>query len=502
MPETFDTTSTRAFNPHRVQPRDRDMPHPRTYSERILRVAAALGLAAALTAPAAWPASIGDINGDGKDDILLRSNDGRWLYNAMDGRRRIRDLSGFADLPSDWAWRYQGMGDFDGDGDDDVLLRHDNGRWYVYVMDGRDAPDEGVRLVMYANADWQLAAIGDLNGDGTDDVLLRHRSNGRWYYYPVQDGAVAERPRLCRPLPPPGLATPGCWRPQRRRPRRCPPTPCRRALVVLPDERQAQCRGGTRDRPDRDGCGLADRRGRRLRRHGRRRDPAPAHRRALATLRDGRSDAHCGRPRRGADHAQRRLRLRRHRRLERRRQRRRAPAPRQRPLVLLPDGRPRLHRGTGYDQRDRPASLEHGRPRHGLGTGRVLRRRRHRPVRPTRVQRAIQGLLRRATNRSRRRRQPLPRQAGQHVGREQLATVVEPRHVPVVRRDRGRRPGVLRHAGLLRPAADVRDDAFGQAQGPVPLHAGHCGVPRPGVHGSGRSGLRREFRGARRTTTA
>ena len=161
---------------------------PRT-NHALALAAAFAGLA--LTGATAGAASIGDLNGDGNDDILLRNADGRWLYNAMEGRRRIANLSGFADLPSDWSWHYQGMGDFDGDGSDDVLLRHDNGRWYVYHMDGRDAPDQGTRLAMYASQDWQLAAIGDLNGDLTDDVLLRHRKNGRWYYYPVSDGAVA-----------------------------------------------------------------------------------------------------------------------------------------------------------------------------------------------------------------------------------------------------------------------------------------------------------------------
>ena len=155
------------------------------------RIPGAFALALACCAPPVSAASIGDLDGDGRDDILLRGADARWLYNAMDGRRRIGASSGPANLPGDWSWRYQGIGDFDGDGDDDVLLRdYGTGRWHYYPMDGRDVPD-GVRLAMYAHRDWRLAAVGDFDGDGTDDVLLRHVRNGRWYYYPVVRGAVA-----------------------------------------------------------------------------------------------------------------------------------------------------------------------------------------------------------------------------------------------------------------------------------------------------------------------
>ena len=73
-------------------------------------------------------------------------------------------------------FEFVGVGDFEGDGIDDILLRKtsDNGLW---VWEDGNA----------SKASWQVTpgngfkveAIGDYNGDGKDDVLVREY-NTRW----------------------------------------------------------------------------------------------------------------------------------------------------------------------------------------------------------------------------------------------------------------------------------------------------------------------------------
>ena len=130
-------------------------------------------------------AGIGDFNGDGNDDVLLRNEDGRWFYYPMDGRRHITSQRGLADLTRKLDWQVAGIGDFNGDGNDDVLLRNEDGRWFYYPMDGRrHITGERGLADLTRKLDWQVAGIGDLNGDGKDDVLLRNE-DGRWFYYPM-----------------------------------------------------------------------------------------------------------------------------------------------------------------------------------------------------------------------------------------------------------------------------------------------------------------------------
>ena len=154
------------------------------------RVVETLGTGSAdLTTNLDWRvAGIADFDNDGMDDVLLRhSITHRWWYYAMDERTHVASKSGpVDDLPDDASWAVAGVGDLDGDGSADVLLRHaTNGTWEYFPMHGRDVVAAGSGAInLPTGSAWKLAGLADLNGDGLDDALLRNTS-GTWHWYPL-----------------------------------------------------------------------------------------------------------------------------------------------------------------------------------------------------------------------------------------------------------------------------------------------------------------------------
>ena len=120
----------------------------------------------------------GDFNGDDRDDIIWRNDNGaftEWLSQA-DGGFVSNDAKAWNVV--DGSWKVVGTGDFNGDGRDDVIWRNENGvftSWLAKPDGGFVSNDakawNGVPL------DWQVAGTGDFNGDGRDDVLWRN-ANG------------------------------------------------------------------------------------------------------------------------------------------------------------------------------------------------------------------------------------------------------------------------------------------------------------------------------------
>ena len=130
----------------------------------------------AATVPTDWRiVGTGDFNGDGRSDILWRHDSGLvtdWLGTASGGFAN-NHASSAAAVPTDW--KIAGTGDFNGDGRDDVLWRHDGGTVSDWL-----GTESGGFANNHANAgavvptDWKIAGTGDFNGDGRTDILWRH----------------------------------------------------------------------------------------------------------------------------------------------------------------------------------------------------------------------------------------------------------------------------------------------------------------------------------------
>ena len=77
----------------------------------------------------------------------------RWTYHPMNGRNVTAGKGGVSLTPNT-AWRMAGIGDLNGDGNDDALLRHEDGRWTYYPLDGRTILAGRGTAGITRNPDW------------------------------------------------------------------------------------------------------------------------------------------------------------------------------------------------------------------------------------------------------------------------------------------------------------------------------------------------------------
>ena len=158
---------------------------------------------AASSAPTNWQiAAVGDFNGDGRDDILWRNSSGafsNWLATASGGWQN-NDANGASFAPT--SWHIVGVGDFNGDTRDDILWRSDTGalsNWLATANGGWQNND--VNAASSAPTSWHIASIGDFNGDNRDDILWRSdtgalsnwlsTANGGWLNNDVNANSAA-----------------------------------------------------------------------------------------------------------------------------------------------------------------------------------------------------------------------------------------------------------------------------------------------------------------------
>lgn len=121
--------------------------------------------------------STGDFNGDGYTDILLRRDDGwvtNWTGNASGG---FTNNGANTALFFTTDWKVIGTGDVNGDGKDDLILRRDDG-WITDWLGTANGSftNNGANTALFLTTDWKVSSIADINGDGREDLLLRNDS--------------------------------------------------------------------------------------------------------------------------------------------------------------------------------------------------------------------------------------------------------------------------------------------------------------------------------------
>ena len=142
-------------------------------------------------------AGIGDFNGDGKSDVLWRNTNGSLIDWTMNGSQitssQTVTLGGSAATPNS-SWSVAAIGDFHGDGKSDILWRNTNGSLIDWTMNGSQITS--AQQVTFGgspvslDASWQIAQIGDFNGNGTSDILLRN-TNGAMEDWSMNGAQIA-----------------------------------------------------------------------------------------------------------------------------------------------------------------------------------------------------------------------------------------------------------------------------------------------------------------------
>jgi hypothetical protein len=132
----------------------------------------------------------GDWNGDGKGDLVVGGNAGSVRLIASSGSW-ASDGSG-VDISSGSDSALPTLGDMNDDGHDDLLLLLANGLVDVYLSDGSAAPFSAAPLNNYLSAtitQQSSLSTGDIDGDGHVDVLVADTEGRIWEFLQKTDGS-------------------------------------------------------------------------------------------------------------------------------------------------------------------------------------------------------------------------------------------------------------------------------------------------------------------------
>jgi hypothetical protein len=129
---------------------------------------------------------VADVNGDGKSDIIWQHDDGWLAIWLMNGFNATASMLLSVPRQTDLNWIIAGAGDVNGDGKADLVWQNKaNGLLGVWLLDGATAYGfGGLSIAGVSNLSWKIHGVGDVSGDGKADLLWQNETTGElgvWY---------------------------------------------------------------------------------------------------------------------------------------------------------------------------------------------------------------------------------------------------------------------------------------------------------------------------------
>ncbi|NEB15860.1 FG-GAP repeat domain-containing protein [Streptomyces coelicoflavus] len=135
--------------------------------------------------------AVGDVNGDGFDDIVTFTHDAdaKVFVALSNGKDGFHTATVWHDFFAP-AGEFPALGDIDGDGDDDLITftQGTTADVYAALSNGKDAFGTGQLVHDHFAPAGELPRVGDVNGDKKDDILAFTQGTESDVYVALSDG--------------------------------------------------------------------------------------------------------------------------------------------------------------------------------------------------------------------------------------------------------------------------------------------------------------------------
>ncbi len=148
------------------------------------------------------PLAAVDIDGKGKQQLLVRSNSSATVANQLQVGRLVNNAFQFS-LQADPGpnFRLVGVGDFDGNGRADLAFQNTTQGEKGDVVFWSDFSPAKQRVIRQLKTVWNVQAVGDLDGDGLADLAWRYMADDPrdtgvsyiWFTNPTAEPQVRKR---------------------------------------------------------------------------------------------------------------------------------------------------------------------------------------------------------------------------------------------------------------------------------------------------------------------